>query len=487
MGTSASQLYSLYQEDVKGLINTQVAAANYVVSPLPQGRALPDEAYASNEDVWKAVLPPSPRLHANLTLTLSEFFLFEWFPRSPGLFHTAEGAQARRDAEQFSRRVSVSDLLPAHKLFRGRAADQNQGFLEIFEPYGKISMLKGGIGCIRLRSKQVDAGEVWFMSASSSGIAHEGFPIALPDPLYQQHIDAIQNVGALRCRLHGKLQFLPEPLVELYRGYRGVPQLYLLVDDLEPLGTRKGSSELLVTAGIGFLSSYEGQEKMYASYATFDPSKPNAVGDTAQWLEETYVQSLYEGVVATDFDEHMLRFANATFSLHGLMRNELNRNAVQAFVNKFYLQGADAERLFAGLDHIQTLHIERIEKMEQQGGVNIHGTNISVGGDVVGHDKIVTSTISTEQIDNIFLPVVQAVQAAPPNKQPEAQAKVSELKKEVAKGKHANDSVIAKLVDGIVGLVPSAVSAVVSAFATPILGGIAGPVTKFALDKIQGK
>jgi hypothetical protein len=45
----------------------------------------------------------------------------------------------------------------------------------------------------------------------------------------------------------------------------------------------------------------------------------------------------------------------------------------------------------------------------------------------------------------------------------------------------------AKLVDGLVELVPSATSAVVSAFATPILGGIAGPVTGFVLDKLRGK
>jgi len=47
--------------------------------------------------------------------------------------------------------------------------------------------------------------------------------------------------------------------------------------------------------------------------------------------------------------------------------------------------------------------------------------------------------------------------------------------------------VIAKLVDGLVGLVPAATSAVVSAFATPILAGIAGPVTGFVLDKLRGK
>ena len=77
--------------------------------------------------------------------------------------------------------------------------------------------------------------------------------------------------------------------------------------------------------------------------------------------------------------------------------------------------------------------------------------------------------------------------ATPSPKKDEALKKVEALKQEVAKGKEADDNRVAKLLDGLVGLVPSAVSSVVSTFASPILGGIAGPVTKFVLDKIQGR
>jgi hypothetical protein len=44
---------------------------------------------------------------------------------------------------------------------------------------------------------------------------------------------------------------------------------------------------------------------------------------------------------------------------------------------------------------------------------------------------------------------------------------------------------VAKLIDKLVDLVPGAISAVVSAFATPILGGVAGPVTRFVLDRLK--
>lgn len=58
------------------------------------------------------------------------------------------------------------------------------------------------------------------------------------------------------------------------------------------------------------------------------------------------------------------------------------------------------------------------------------------------------------------------------------------MKSEAAKGEKANDGVMAALVNGIAKLVPGAVSAVTSAFGTPLLSGIAGPVTKIVLKDI---
>lgn len=125
----------------------------------------------------------------------------------------------------------------------------------------------------------------------------------------------------------------------------------------------------------------------------------------------------------------------------------------------------------------------------QSGGVSIRGGSVHVEGDVVGRDKITTVTtgLSGDQLKQLFAPLMNALQAAPPEKQNEAIQKAEELKKEVAKGKEANDGAMARIVDGMVALVPGAVGAVVGMFASPILGGLAGPVTKYVLDKIQGK
>src|SRR5437870_10178224 len=103
----------------------------------------------------------------------------------------------------------------------------------------------------------------------------------------------------------------------------------------------------------------------------------------------------------------------------------------------------------------------------RSGGVNFSGGTVTVAGDVVGHDKIVGTEISKIHLDQIFGPLAEAVRTASPENQPEAIQKLEELKNEAAKGKSARDGVVAKLVDGLVGLVPGAVGAVVSAFATP--------------------
>ena len=110
--------------------------------------------------------------------------------------------------------------------------------------------------------------------------------------------------------------------------------------------------------------------------------------------------------------------------------------------------------------------------------------NIS-GGDFVGRDRSTTG-ISPRDLEPLFAPLRAAIAAqAPAGVQGTAMRQVEQLKAEVAKGRQANDGKVATMVDGLVGLVPGAVSAVVSAFASPILGGIAGPVTKFVLDKLQ--
>jgi hypothetical protein len=137
------------------------------------------------------------------------------------------------------------------------------------------------------------------------------------------------------------------------------------------------------------------------------------------------------------------------------------------------------------------------EGEQQHGGVHISGHSVEVSGHVVGRDQVihgdslhvsnVMTHLSGNELNEIFGPLLNALHDAPPDKQKDARQKAEVLRLEVAKGEKAEDTVVAKLVDSLVKLVPSAVSAVIGMFATPILSGIAGPVTKFALDRMKGE
>ncbi len=127
-------------------------------------------------------------------------------------------------------------------------------------------------------------------------------------------------------------------------------------------------------------------------------------------------------------------------------------------------------------------------------GDEVHGDKLTVGnvagmGIAIGRgaQANVQQGISAAELEPIFAPLVSLTSSLPPDRRAPAEQKVEELKQEVAKGKAADDNVMGRLIQGLVNLVPGAVGAVVSMFATPVLGGVAGPVTRFVLDRIQGK
>jgi hypothetical protein len=76
--------------------------------------------------------------------------------------------------------------------------------------------------------------------------------------------------------------------------------------------------------------------------------------------------------------------------------------------------------------------------------------------------------------------------AAPDDKKAAALQQAQALKAEAAKGKEAEDGVMAKMIEGLAGLVPEAVKTIVVTFGSPILAGLAGPITKYVLGKLKG-
>jgi len=149
-----------------------------------------------------------------------------------------------------------------------------------------------------------------------------------------------------------------------------------------------------------------------------------------------------------------------------------------------------------------------------EGGAYIGGSVNTGGGELIGRDKTVHGDdirignmtgntgvaigrgaranviqgASRGELERVFADLLKAVQqGASLEQQADVVQMVHSLKEEASKGEQVDDNRMAKLIDSLVGLAPSAASAVVSAFASPLLAGIAGPVTKFMLNRIQGK
>lgn len=125
-------------------------------------------------------------------------------------------------------------------------------------------------------------------------------------------------------------------------------------------------------------------------------------------------------------------------------------------------------------------------RVQTGGGAYVGGSVATGGGAFTGRDAI-QQGIGAADLDRIFAPLLDLVGTLAPGERAAAHQAAQELKREAAKGSEADDSRMAKLIDGLVQLVPAAVSAVSSIFATPVLSGIAGNVTKYVLDRIQSR
>ena len=227
--------------------------------------------------------------------------------------------------------------------------------LRVYSPRGKLGMMGGGVGCVRLNPRRLGPDDVWFMSASSTSIAHEGFPVVLPTALYEECIEEIADAGGLRCRLTGRLHPVPDGFDPLFRRVLGVPRLFLVAERLEA-GARR--EETFVATGaltfeapgadeyVDWHSDWKPVPDLHAAYVTFAAGNPASVRAAADWVGSSYVSGLFGGRVVSDFDEHVPRFAGAPLEVARVAAAMLEPNAVKRIVEKTSPQD-DVSELFA--------------------------------------------------------------------------------------------------------------------------------------------
>ena len=308
------------QRLLEPILDPHFATASLARRPTKAARSLPDRTFETNEAIWHALI--SERLRGHMAVTLRGFHVFEWFPRAPGLYHTEKARSARQSARDF---------------FDPRFSSRGSGeHTAVFLPEGKLSMLEGGVGCVRLKPLERDGQILWWLTASSSTVAHEGFPIALPHDLFESVIDTIRVHGAVTCDLRGHLRFLPDAFEGLY-SYPAVPQLYLEVDAMEPKGCEAHAPE--VSVAVSFMGRHRNQAGVFATYVTFTPGRSGSLEESLEWMKHTYVEGLYHGKILTDFDQVTSHFPEAKLSLRKVMNRMLTEGELREAIDLTLVAG----------------------------------------------------------------------------------------------------------------------------------------------------
>lgn len=349
------------------VLSDQTTLASYTLLPthtIPESDL--DFKTDNNHDVWKQF--NQERLFDTRRVTLEHFHLFEWFPRAPGLFHTHE-AQIMREAV----------------LAGAATADHTR---VTFNPISKERLIvNGGVGSVRLRPRLATGADgftpqpYYFMTASSTGICHEGFPILIPRKLYAPLKMQVLDEGAVPVNLRGEMRYIPDSTALLDEQ---LPQLYLHVDEIDHLAQpRANVTRYLISAAVSFFGRFQNQDGFYMTYVTFDPARNNALIDAVEWLSR-YANDDYAGQIVTDFDEQRRHFSDATFSLEHVTQGKVRLDVARQLLERM---GFSVNEINA-----RTEQIIRINQYidTQSSGVQIHveaGGSLHIEGDVIGGNQ----------------------------------------------------------------------------------------------------
>ena len=298
----------------------------------------------TDEQFWQSVL--EQRLTAGMTVTLDRFHLLDWFPRAPGLYHTRDARSAREEAIARYR----------HRGFKGAKsslqAEGRDDYTVILTPEGKLSMLQGGVGCIRLKPLTIAGHPHWLMAASATGVAHAGVPLAVPFTLYRGLLAELRDKGSVCARIHGELDFVPDLFSALFDRSVMVPRLYLRVTDLEVCEPTVVQPES--TIAVSFVSEFEGRPNIYVTYVTFRPDVAGSFEEAVAWMKREYVEGEYGGRIITDFDQTRTIFPEARLALSKVMGRLISRGELKETIELLYAN-ASVDQFFSQMDRQELL------------------------------------------------------------------------------------------------------------------------------------
>jgi hypothetical protein len=358
----------------------------------------PDMRFRTNEEFWNKLLYTSmPSLR---WVKLEGFKLIDWFPRSPGVYHTREAEEHRREARRFLARDEKGEV--------------------IYEPSGKMHMIEGGIGSLRFKPIKIDGIDFWLFTATSDGFCHSGVPVAIPDDLL-----SYTNISTdILYLIKGQVRYLPKFLDEHLWHMEGVPQVYVLVEQITELAEVEAPT--YITPVVFFNATdderrrgmYEYSEESKVSYVTCSADSYGVIDEASAWLER-YVRR-YSGTIITNFDETRPTFRNAPFSLQKVMAGTIDVNSVAS------LRIGRANLILRGVEQVNMEVAAMTNNNVNIGDGNSFQGDFVVAGSIANSFNKVESSNTNEDVKNVLKDLITAVGEMSKSLSPEKQKEVAQ-------------------------------------------------------------
>jgi len=286
-----------------------------------------DKSITNNNAFWTEAL--NRNLHASQIVKLSGFKILEWIPTSPGLFHT----QYAIDERDYAMRRHLENERKMGK------AKSDPNFIEL-RPSDKRSMVKGGIGSLRLGPKKVEGNLKHIMCATSSGISHEGIVLFMESEHYEKVISEIKDKKNPSVNLTGRIMLLPDELSLInFEYHKKVPKYYIEVEELEMI-----KNETPNQGGVSVAITYTREDKLKDydpfsfSFCQFSPTQtPANLEGVTDWLRDYAVKysESQTPMIVGDFDEYYQHFEKVQFPITDIANGMISIDKLHQFQHLF--------------------------------------------------------------------------------------------------------------------------------------------------------
>jgi hypothetical protein len=337
--------------EIAEFIVTQIRHATWQV-PGITSKESSDIEFKNNVYFWSFLINEKFSPSRLRWVKLVDFKIIDWFPRTPGLYHTTTG--------RISREIAIK---------------YESGF-DFYEPAGKSYMVGGGIGTIRFKPTVIEGVESWLCTATSDEYCHTGIPIAIPSELMPKVEQDYTYI------IHGQAKFIPNLLEPYFRHWVNIPQMYILVDSIEK--SRCDWRRVYITPMVFFTGGTHRKEDVNGGNVTYITCDPQHIDYAAKWLIQ-YAES-YEGEIVTNFDQQRPTFQNAPFSLQNILEGSIKESELQ----KFHIE--KAEFICSTVNEIHAQAVKMTNKIKI-------GDNATIHGDVVAATSIRNSFNKVEAAD----------------------------------------------------------------------------------------